>query len=117
MTSLAPAASAARRRGHRVPAGVLGLLGLLTLVAVLELVPRTGLVDERYLPPFSSMAASLADQLGTPAFWAALSATLRGWAIGLAIAMVAGVVLGLVIGSIPVVRAATNSTSDAPLIR
>lgn len=112
MTAVAPAARAARRRGRRVPAGVLGLLGLLTLVVVLELVPRTGLVDDRYLPPFSSMAAALADQMGTPAFWAALLATLRGWAIGLAIAMVAGVVLGLLVGSIPVVRAATNSTIE-----
>jgi ABC-type nitrate/sulfonate/bicarbonate transport system permease component len=101
-----------RRRGHHVPAGVLGALGLLTLVVVLELVPRVGLVDDRFLPPFSSMVSALVDEAGTQTFWAALGSTLTGWAIGLAIAMVAGVVLGVVIGSLPVVRAATNSTIE-----
>jgi ABC-type nitrate/sulfonate/bicarbonate transport system permease component len=107
-----PGGTARRRRGRHVPAGVLGALGLLTLVAVLELVPRVGLVDDRFLPPFSSMVSALAQEVGTPTFWAALGATLRGWAIGLAIALVAGVVLGIVIGSIPIVRAATDSTIE-----
>ncbi|MFD6327555.1 ABC transporter permease [Streptomyces sp. NPDC058442] len=54
------------------------------------------------------MVSALAQQAGTQTFWA----TLTGWAIGLTIALVAGVVLGIVIGSIPVVRAATNSTIE-----
>ncbi|MFE9171096.1 ABC transporter permease [Streptomyces kebangsaanensis] len=108
-----PTGSTPQRRTERhVPAGVLGALGLLTLVVVLELVPRVGLVDERFLPPFSSMVSALAQEAGTSTFWAALGATLTGWAIGLTIALVAGVVLGIVIGSIPVVRAATSSTIE-----
>jgi len=81
-------------------------------MAVVELVPRAGLVDERYLPPCSAMLAALAEQAGTAEFWTALLETLRGWAIGLAIALVAGVLLGTIIGSVPLLRAATNSTIE-----
>ncbi|MQA63230.1 MAG: ABC transporter permease subunit [Actinophytocola sp.] len=79
---------------------------------MLELIPRAGLADSRFLPPFSQMASALADQLDSPAFWQALGSSLRGWALGLAIAMGAGVVLGIVIGSIPALRAATTSTIE-----
>jgi ABC-type nitrate/sulfonate/bicarbonate transport system permease component len=91
---------------------VLGALGLLTLVLILEVVPRVGLVDARFLPPFSSMVSALVTEAGTQTFWTALGATLTGWAIGLGIALVGGVVLGIVIGSLPVVRAATSSTIE-----
>ncbi|MGH3386765.1 MAG: ABC transporter permease [Nocardioidaceae bacterium] len=90
----------------------LGLLGLLGFVGILELVPRIGLVDSRFLPPFSEMVAALGGEVGTPEFWSALGSTVRGWAIGLAIAVAAGVVIGMVIGSIPLLRAATTSTIE-----
>jgi ABC-type nitrate/sulfonate/bicarbonate transport system permease component len=114
-TTTAPVAqgAAARRGGRRVPpTALLGVTGLVGLVVLLELVPRIGLVNPRFLPPFSEMVAALAEQVSTPAFWESLGATLRGWATGLAIAMVAGVVLGIVIGSLPGVRAATSSTIE-----
>lgn len=103
-------ATGSGRRG--VSNGVLGVAGLAGLVVLLELIPRVGLVDARFLPPFSQMAGALGDQLGSPDFWQAFAATLRGWAIGLAIATTLGVVLGIVIGSIPTLRAATNSTIE-----
>jgi len=109
-TATAGTARAGRRRG--LPAPVLGLAGLLALVAVLEVLPRTGVVDPRFLPPFGDMMAALAAELGSGEFWTALGATVRGWAIGLAIAVVAGVVLGIVIGSVPLLRAATSSTIE-----
>ncbi|MWA07530.1 ABC transporter permease subunit [Actinomadura sp. LD22] len=91
---------------------MLGLAGLAGLVALVEAVPRAGLVKERFLPPFSDMVSALADEAGTGAFWRALLETLRGWAIGLAVATAAGVVLGVVIGGLPPVRAATASTIE-----
>lgn len=94
------------------PAWVLGLAGLAGLMAVLELLPRAGLVRKRFLPPFNSMVSALADEAGTGAFWRALLQTLRGWATGLAVAMVAGVVLGILIGGIPLVRGAMASTIE-----
>jgi ABC-type nitrate/sulfonate/bicarbonate transport system permease component len=90
----------------------LGLAGLLGFLALLELVPRIGLVPERYLPPASQIADALAEELGQPSFWVALGDTVEGWAIGLAIAVVGGVGLGLLLGSVPFLRAATSSTIE-----
>ncbi|MEU5880531.1 ABC transporter permease [Spirillospora sp. NPDC047279] len=95
-----------------MPGWALGLTGLAALMAVVELAPRAGLVQERFLPPFSRMLSALADQAGTPEFWRALLETLRGWALGLAIAMAAGVLLGIVIGAVPPLRAVTTSTIE-----
>ncbi|HEY0000241.1 MAG TPA: ABC transporter permease [Actinoplanes sp.] len=80
--------------------------------AVVEVLPRSGLVDSRFLPPFSSMVSELAHQLTVGEFWAALGGTLRGWALGLAVAMIAGIVAGVLIGSIPFLRAVTASTIE-----
>jgi ABC-type nitrate/sulfonate/bicarbonate transport system permease component len=90
----------------------LGLLGVAIAVGALEALPRLHIVDDRFLPPFSRMAGSLAGQLGHADFWVALGETLRGWALGLAVAMIAGVVAGVVIGSVPVLRALTASTIE-----
>lgn len=101
------------KAGTRRPAtALLGAAGLAGLIAVLELVPRLGLVNRTYLPPFSEMISALIDQLATAAFWDALASTMSGWAIGLGISLVAGVALGVLIGSIPFVRAATSSTIE-----
>ena len=88
----------------------LGVAGLGGFLVLLEVVPRSGLVPERYLPPTSRIAGALADELGQASFWRALGDTLQGWAIGLAVA--AGVGLGLLIGSVPALRAATASTIE-----
>lgn len=97
------------RSGNPALLGVAGLAGLLL---VIELAPRLGLVDERYLPPASRIAAALAEQAVDAAFWMALSDTLIAWALGLAIAVGAGVLAGLVIGSVPLLRALTASTVE-----
>ncbi|GGO80068.1 ABC transporter permease [Nonomuraea cavernae] len=112
VTAGAPRRGQGGRRHRALPAWLLGLIGLAGLVAVVELAPRAGLVDARYLPPFSQMVSALAEQAATAEFWQALLETLRGWAIGLSIAMVAGVALGILIGGIPLVRAALNSTIE-----
>ena len=104
---MAPALALTRTRE---PA--LGVLGLGVVVAVVEALPRLGIVDSRFLPPFSSMARELAAQLTQAEFWTALAETLRGWALGLALAMVAGIVAGVVIGSVPFLRAFTASTIE-----
>ncbi|WP_433795217.1 ABC transporter permease [Actinoplanes sp. CA-252034] len=97
------------RSGNPALLGVAGLAGLLL---VIELAPRTGLVDERFLPPASTIAGALVDEASNATFWTALSDTMVAWAIGLAIAVGAGVLAGLVIGSVPVLRALTASTVE-----
>jgi len=91
---------------------LLGATGLAGVAAVLELIPRLGVVSPRYLPPFSAMLAALAREAVTGAFWQALLDTIRGWALGLAIAVVAGIVVGVPIGMVRWLRAATASTIE-----
>jgi ABC-type nitrate/sulfonate/bicarbonate transport system permease component len=96
-------------RGGRALLGLSGLAGLLVLVEVL---PRTGLVSEDYLPPTSRILGALADEAATGSFWVAVGDTLTAWAIGLAIAVAAGIAVGILIGAVPVLRAVTASTVE-----
>ena len=90
----------------------LGAAGLAVLVALVEVLPRAGLVDERYLPPSSRIATALGAEAGGGPFWRAIGDTLIGWGLGLLIAVVAGVAVGILIGAVPVLRAATASTIE-----
>lgn len=119
MSTQVESAGRVRRTGRtRVPGSgggrkaLLGGAGVVTLVAVLELVPRLGLVDARFLPPFSDWVAALGQRVQTAAFWDALGDTLVTWAMGLGIALVAGIGLGMIIGSVPLLRDATASTIE-----
>ncbi|GIF07415.1 ABC transporter permease [Actinoplanes siamensis] len=101
--------TSARRGGNPARPGLAGLAGLLLIV---ELLPRLRLVNDRFLPPTSRIAAALADEVSTSTFWHSLGETLYAWAIGLVVAVVAGVLAGLVIGSVPLLRALTASTVE-----
>ena len=111
-TSAAPAGTGATRRTGSPRSLLLGLLGLVGFAALLELVPRLGLVDRAALPPTSEILRALVQVLGTSSFWTALSETMRAWAIGLTIASVAAIAVGLLLGSVPALRAATASTVE-----
>lgn len=110
--SSSPPAPPVRRARRPVPNAVLGAAGLLGFLLLLELVPRLGIVNPAYLPPFSEMVRALVTQAGDAVFWEALSATLRGWSLGLAIALAAGVVVGVVLGSSTFLREATATTVE-----
>ena len=110
-TSPRPTRSRPRDAWWTRPA-LLGLLGTLGFLALLEVVPRVGLVDERFFPPFSQMASALVELFGRSDFWTALLDTLTGWFIGLAIAASAAVVVGIVIGSSSLLRQVTASTIE-----
>ncbi|GGM12871.1 ABC transporter permease [Dactylosporangium sucinum] len=89
-----------------------GLIGVAGFVALLEAVPRLGLVPAEYLPPASRIAVALGEEARHAAFWQALLDTLQTWFAGLAIAAVAGFVAGVVIGSVPLLREYTASTVE-----
>lgn len=117
MTAAATAAVATPPAGTRTRPGrgrdaALGALGLLTVVLVVELLPRLGIVDENFLPPATRIGSALGDQLTDGDFWTAFGQTLRGWAIGLAVSMIAGIAAGIVIGSVRGLRALTASTIE-----
>lgn len=112
-TMIAEATAPPRRvRSAGLPAWALGAAGIVTLLVLLELLPRLGLLDERYLPPISAIISTLLGHLATAAFWVALGQTLLTWGTGLLISLVAGVVLGVVIGSSPFLREFTASTIE-----
>jgi ABC-type nitrate/sulfonate/bicarbonate transport system permease component len=103
---------AARRRSRRLPMWLLGLIGLFALGALLEVLPRIGVLPEAYFPPMSEIVSALFELASGPELWTAIGQTMTAWAIGLAIASVAGVVLGIVIGSSAFLREFTNSTIE-----
>jgi ABC-type nitrate/sulfonate/bicarbonate transport system permease component len=105
----APAATSRRRR---LPLWLLGLIGLFVLGALLEILPRIGVLPEAYFPPMSTIVSALFDLAADPSFWVAVGDTMQAWAIGLAIASVAGVVIGIVIGSSAFLREFTASTIE-----
>jgi ABC-type nitrate/sulfonate/bicarbonate transport system permease component len=90
----------------------LGLAGLVLFGLLLEVLPRSGVLEAEYFPPTSRVAAALAGELGRAGFWRAVGGTVSVWLAGLTIAVSAGVVLGVVIGSVPVLRLATASTIE-----
>ncbi|MBQ0902053.1 ABC transporter permease subunit [Micromonospora sp. U21] len=91
---------------------MLGVLGFATFLALLEVVPRSGLVSPDYLPPLSRIGVALAELAGEAGFWTAIVDTVQGWFLGLAIAVAAGIAAGFVIGTIPVLREFTASTIE-----
>ena len=74
-------------------------LGVLVVLATLELLTRGEVISPRYFPPPSEMFAALLDEIQTSGFWSAVGNTLQGWAIGLGIAALIAIPLGIVIGS------------------
>lgn len=91
---------------------VLGVAGVLTSLAVWELLPRLGVVNPEYFPPFSVVVATLAERAAGESLWVALGQTLATWLTGLAIATAAGLGIGLLIGSSPAARRFTSSTIE-----
>ncbi|MFI5937748.1 ABC transporter permease [Actinoplanes sp. NPDC051494] len=90
----------------------LRLSGVAGLVLLAELLPRLGVVDDRYLPPASRILTALAAEARTAAFWTAVGDTLTAWAIGLAVAVALGAAIGVLIGAVPAARAWTASTIE-----
>jgi ABC-type nitrate/sulfonate/bicarbonate transport system permease component len=74
-------------------------VGVLAILALLELVVRVGIIPSRYFPPMTTTFATLFKQLGEGSFWTAVLQTLEGWALGLGIAAIVAIPLGMLIGS------------------
>ncbi|GAA3176344.1 ABC transporter permease [Blastococcus jejuensis] len=105
-------ASAPRPRRRRTPPAVLGLIGLVALVLLVEILPRVGILPRRYFPTSSEIGAALGRLVGESSFWVAVGDTLQGWALGLGISAVAGVVIGILIGMSRFTRELTASTIE-----
>jgi ABC-type nitrate/sulfonate/bicarbonate transport system permease component len=94
----------ARARRARVRSGrpleiALTFVSIASALVLWELVSRTGLIDERDLPPMTSAVSELWSMVQTQSFWTAFAETVRGWALGLTIATVLAVPIGILLGS------------------
>src|SRR3954454_7142857 len=87
------------RRSTRIGQWALPWLGVLAILALLELVVRVGIIPSRYFPPMTTTFGTLFQQLGEGSFWTAVLQTLQGWALGLGIAAIIAIPLGMLIGS------------------
>jgi ABC-type nitrate/sulfonate/bicarbonate transport system permease component len=101
-----------RMSSSRVTGPVLGVTGFLLFLLAWELVPRLGIVQERFLPPASKVLLTLIDYLGQGSFWRDVGETMLAWTIGLGISAIAAVLLGLVIGSSAFLSKATYTTVE-----
>ena len=78
---------------------VVGSIGVLAVLGVLEAVARLGLLPERWFPPVTRILATLVDMVPDSGLWLEIGRTLQGWAIGLGIAALLGIPLGMAIAS------------------
>ncbi|MDV2977001.1 UNVERIFIED_CONTAM: ABC transporter permease [Actinomycetes bacterium ARC8] len=101
-----------RKAGKGAAKQLLGILGIIGFLATWELIPRLGLIDERFLPPASEVIAALVVDFGLTAFWVAVGETMKAWFLGLLMAVAAAVLVGFIIGSSDFLRKATNSTIE-----
>jgi ABC-type nitrate/sulfonate/bicarbonate transport system permease component len=109
----APSVERRRRKPSGIPSKqLLGVAGIIGFLVTWELIPRLGLIDQRYLPPASEVIAALAVDFGLTAFWVSVGETMKAWFFGLVIAVALAVLAGFIIGSSDFLRKATNSTVE-----
>ncbi|MEQ3549800.1 ABC transporter permease [Pseudonocardia nematodicida] len=106
--------AAGRDRGGRARSGTaqgrwLPVGGVAVALAIFELVPRAGLVDDRFLPPVSSMLVALLGMVSDGSLRLPVGQTLLGWALGLGLAVLVALPLGILIGSVFLLFRATRS--------
>jgi ABC-type nitrate/sulfonate/bicarbonate transport system permease component len=99
----------AQRRGGPFLLGVVGVIGAM---AIMELVSRVGIIPTYSIPPLSEILAELFRNLGESWFWWTIGATMKGWAIGLLIGSAIGVPIGLLMGSSRYVQRALRPTVE-----
>jgi len=108
-----PSVGRDRRSVRKLPTKqLLGLAGIVGFLGTWELIPRLGIIDQRFLPPASEVIVALVRDFGLTAFWVAVGETMTAWFLGLVIAVALAVLLGFVIGSSDFLRKATNSTVE-----
>jgi ABC-type nitrate/sulfonate/bicarbonate transport system permease component len=98
------ASRAGRRPGGGAPwrraAGWLPrLAGIATVLVVLEVCSRTGVLPRESFPPVSEIWSSFFGLVTDSPMWVEVSRTMRGWAVGLLIAVVLAVPLGMLLGA------------------
>ncbi|MET3720987.1 MULTISPECIES: hypothetical protein [unclassified Arthrobacter] len=90
LTSGGPVPSVGRDRQYvrKVPTKqLLGLAGIVGFLGTWELIPRLGIINERFLPPAGDVIVALVRDVGLTAFWISVGETMTAWFLGLVIAV------------------------------
>jgi ABC-type nitrate/sulfonate/bicarbonate transport system permease component len=74
-------------------------MGVLGVLALLELLSRTGALASGSFPPVTDTLSTLWGELGTVRLWEAIGQTLQAWALGLGIAAGLAIPIGVTVGS------------------
>ena len=75
------------------------LLATVAIVAGVQLLVATGVIDQRVFPRPTSIGSELWDHVQRGSFWESVLRTLEGWARGRGLAIVVALPLGIAIGS------------------
>lgn len=100
------------RRRFRPRRLLLGAAGIVTFLAVWEIVSRAELLDPQYFPPATNVIVTLVGNAALTGFWGAVGVTLGTWALGMLIAFALATPLGIVIGLSPFLTKLTRSTVE-----
>lgn len=84
------------------------LAGLTGFLLVWDAAVRTDLIDERFLPPPSTVSSAVFDLVGQVPFLRDVIATMLAWAIAMIISTALAVAAGLLLGSVPALRTVTR---------
>lgn len=74
-------------------------LATIAILLVLEGASRSGLIDQRTIPPVSRVLYELSILAGSGSFWASIGDTMYQWAVGMIISVVAGIALGILVAA------------------
>src|SRR5262245_36953811 len=85
---------------------VRNIAGTVGVLAICELVARSGLVNPAYLPPPTVIGARLVELSNDRGFSLDVTQSVIAWAMSLAIAIGLAVPVGIIFGSMPLVRSA-----------
>src|SRR5699024_554521 len=91
---------------------MLGVAGALGFLLTWELLPRVGIVNERFMPPATEAITALIENFGLTDFWIAVLDTMQAWTLGMVIAVVSAAAGGLGVGCPPFLRRFTHSTIE-----
>jgi NitT/TauT family transport system permease protein len=84
-------------------------IGTVGVLALCELVGRSGLVNPGQLPPPSVIGARLVELFNDYEFSVDVVETISSWAVAIVIATLVAVPLGILFGSVPVIGSATSA--------
>jgi NitT/TauT family transport system permease protein len=91
---------------------VRNIVGTVGVLAICELVGRSGLVNQAFLPPPTIIGARLVDLFNDRGFSLDVVQSVLSWAMALAIAVGLAVPVGIIFGSMPLVRSAFSAVVE-----